>query len=80
VVIVLLMIGIWWASLFTRFKENGSMHTTQNIETDQQLLTEVMFREDDALSDRYLTIIGNYNDDDSDNYYDSEFLEFVLPL
>jgi len=80
VVIVLLMIGIWWASLFMKLKENGSMHTTWNTETDQQLLTEVMFREDDALSDRYLTIIGNYNDDDSDNYYDSEFLEFVLPL
>ena len=79
-VIVLLLIGIWWTSIFTRFHENGSMHITQKMESDQQLMAEITFIEDYALPDRYLDIIGNSNDDDYDDYYDDEFLEFVLPL
>jgi len=76
-VIVLLMIGIWWTSLFTRFQENGSIQITQKMESDQQFVAEITFIEDYALPDRYLDIIGNSNDDD---YYDDEFLEFVLSL
>ncbi len=79
-VIVLLMIGIWWTSLFTRFQENGFMQITQKMESDQQFIAEITFIEDYALPDRYLDIIGNSNDDDYDDYYDDEFLEFVLPL
>jgi len=79
-VVVLLMIGIWWTSLFTRFQENGFMQITQKMESDQQFIAEITFIEDYALPDRYLDIIGNSNDDDYDDYYDDEFLEFVLPL
>ena len=83
VVIVLLMIGIWWTSLFTRFQENGSVQIVQKMENDQQLMAEITFTEKDALPGRYLYIIGDYNDDDYDDYddyYNDEFLEFVLPL
>jgi len=83
-VIVLLLIGIWWTSIFTRFQENGSMHIAQKMGSDQQLMAEITFIEDYALPDSYLDIIGNSNDDDyddyDDDYYDDEFLEFVLPL
>jgi len=91
-VIALLMIGIWWSSLFTRFQENGSMHITQKIESDQQVVGEISLVEDYALPDRYLYIIGtSYEDDyddydtyddynDYENYYDDELLESVIPL
>jgi len=74
-VIVLLMIGIWWTSIFTRLKENESIQITQEMETSQQLMAEINFIEDYALPDRYLDIIVETND-----YYDEEFLEFILPL
>jgi hypothetical protein len=79
VVILLLMIGIWGTSLFTRFHKGGSVYISKQMESDQQSVTEMMFAEEDALPDRYLYIIGNGNSDD-DVYYDDEFLEFVLPL
>jgi len=78
-VILLLMIGIWGTSLFTRFHKSGSVYISKQMESDQQSVTEMMFAEEDALPDRYLYIIGNGNSDD-DVYYDDEFLEFVLPL
>jgi len=80
-VIVLLMIGIWWTSFFTRVQENGSMHITQKMESDQQFMAESTFIEDYALPNRYIDIIDNSNNGDYDDYYyDDEFLEFVLPL
>ena len=79
-VIVLLMMGIWWTSPFTRFQENGSVQIVQKMESDQQFMAGITFIEDDALPDRYLDIIGSSNDDDYDVYYDDEFLEFILPL
>ena len=80
-VIVLLMIGIWRTSLFTRFQENGSMQITQKMESNQEFMKEIAFIEDYALPDRYLDIIGNPIDDDyDDDYYNDEFWEFILPL
>ncbi len=89
-VIVLLMMGIWWSSLFKGLQENGSVQIVQKMESDQQFVAEITLAEDYALPDRYLHIIGTSNEDDYDNYddynnydddyYDDEFLEFVLPL
>ncbi len=78
-VIVLLIMGIWWSSLFNRFQENGSVQIVQKMETDQQFVAEITLVEDYALPDRYLDIIGNPIDDDYD-YYNDEFWEFILPL
>lgn len=85
--IFVLMMVIWWTSPFTRFQENGSVQIVQKMESDQQFVAEITFTEKDALPDRYLYIIGDYNDDDyddyndyDDDYYDDEFLEFVLPM
>ena len=81
--IILLIVGIWWTSLFTRIQENGFMHITQIMESDQQFVAEITLVEDYALPDRYLDIIGTSGEDDYDNhddFYDDEFLEFVLPL
>lgn len=83
VVIALLLIGIWRTSFYAKFQENGSMQITQKMENDQQLMAEITFTENDALPGRYLYIIGDYNDDDYndyDDFYNDEFLEFVLPL
>ena len=86
-VIVLLMMGIWWSSLFKGLQENGSVQIVQKMETDQQFVAEITLAEDYALPDRYLHIIGTSNEDDyddynnyDDDYYDDEILEFVLPL
>ena len=81
-VIVLLMMGIWWSSLFKGLQENGSVQIVQKMESDQQFVAEITLVEDYALPDRYLHIIGTSDEDDYDNYddYDDEFLEFVLPL
>ena len=87
-VIVLLMMGIWWSSLFKGFQENGSVQIVQRMESDQQFVAEITLVEDYALPDRYLYIIGTSDEDDYDkyddyndyDYYDDEFLEFVLPL
>jgi hypothetical protein len=78
--IFVLMMGIWWTSPFTRFQENGSVQIVQKMESDQQLMAEIMLMEEYALPDRYLDIIGKLDDDDYDDYYNDEFLEFVLPL
>ena len=87
--IVLLIMGIWWSSLFKGFQENGSVQIVQKMESDQQFVAEIALVEDYALPDRYLYIIGisdeddydDYNDyDGDDDYYDDEFLESVLPL
>ena len=79
-VIVLLMIGIWWSSLFERFQENGSVQTAQKMQNNKEFITESPFTAKDALPSRYLYIIGDYNDDDYDDDYNDEFLEFALPL
>ena len=76
-VIVLLMIGIWLTSPFTRFQEKGTVQLTQKMENDQQLMVEIMYMEEYALPDCYLDIAGKFDDDD---YYDDEFLEFIFPL
>jgi hypothetical protein len=88
-VIVFLMMGIWWSSLFKGFQENGSVQIVQKTESDRQFVAEIALVEDYALPDRYL-FIGTSDEDDYDNYddyngydddyYDDEFLEFVLPL
>jgi hypothetical protein len=78
--ILLLMIGIWWTSPFTRFQGNGSLPLIQKMESGQQLLAGITFLEDDALPARYLAIIGSSPNEDYDDYYDDAFWEFILPL
>ena len=88
--IVLLLMGILWSPLFKGLQENGSVQIVQKMESDQQLVAEINLVEDYALPDRYLHIIGTSDEDDYDNYadyndydddyYDDEFLKFVLPL
>jgi hypothetical protein len=88
--IVLLLMGILWSSLFKGLQENGSVQIVQKMESDQQFVAEITLVEDYALPDRYLYIIGTSDEDDydkyddyndyDDDYYDDEFLEFVLPL
>ena len=89
--IILLMIVIWGSPLFKRFQENSSVQIVQKMGSDQQFVAGITLVEDYALPDRYLDIIGTsdeddydnydeYNDYDDDDYYDDEFLEFVLPL
>ena len=82
-VMVLLVVGIWKSSLFKKFQENGSVQIVQTMESDQHRLAAVTLVEDYALPDVYQDIIGISDEEDYadyDDYYDDEFLEFVLPL
>lgn len=81
-VTVLLIMGIWWTLPFIKLHENVPVQTSQKIESDQQWMAEIIYIDEFALPDNYLDLVSTFDgedyEDEYDDYYIDEFLEYIL--
>jgi hypothetical protein len=74
--------GIWWTLPFIKLHENVPVQTSQKMESDQQWMAEIIYIDEFALPDNYLDLVSTFDgedyEDEYDDYYIDEFLEYIL--